>query len=133
MPAVDLYPAKLLLYEIQYHSHGKIEKKNNLLISWKSCFRTKKEPGQCLTEEKINENKELAKLKLFGAGPKMAGLGIYPTERELYLWHENLRSQNISKQKNFLSALKRHFAVAFSAVPQSKFSTLGAHKRPLHA
>ena len=26
----------------------------------------------------------------------MAGLGIYPTERELYLWHENLRSQNIS-------------------------------------
>ena len=32
-----------------------------------------------LTEQKIKENKELAKLRLFGPGPKMQGLGILPS------------------------------------------------------
>jgi len=42
-------------------------------------FRTKTEPIN-ISEKNIKENKELAKLQLFGAGPKMRGLGIYPTD-----------------------------------------------------
>ena len=33
-----------------------------------------------ISEQNIKENKELAKLQLFGAGPKMRGLGIFPTD-----------------------------------------------------
>ena len=79
MPVAGLFLAKLPLFEILYLSLGK---KEIFPVKIFFFFRTKKEPGTCLTEEKINENKELAKLKLFGAGPKMAGLGIYPTERK---------------------------------------------------
>ena len=39
-----------------------------------------KEEVPHVTEKEINENKELKKLQLFGAGPKMMGLGIYPTD-----------------------------------------------------
>ena len=80
MPVAGLFLAKLPSLEILYLSLGKKRSFRSKILF---VFRTKKEPGTCLTEEKINENKELAKLKLFGAGPKMAGLGIYPTERKL--------------------------------------------------
>ena len=43
------------------------------------CARVKTEPV-AISEQNIKENKELAKLQLFGAGPKMRGLGIFPTD-----------------------------------------------------
>lgn len=43
----------------------------------KMCFRPQPEP----TEEDIEKNPELKKLQIYGAGPKMMGLGLVARDK----------------------------------------------------